>query len=93
MSPGRAPLTNTGPVTGIDPREIECRHRGYLGVLVQLATGGVAYLTLDVRARLDLEHRLDRVVPAEVPRLLADVVQRDASHSDTAFPVDRPSKV
>ena len=56
--------------------EIELRNVGRVRVCIDLLVGGIANVELDVISGLDLERRLDRVVPHVVERVGPQVVQR-----------------
>jgi hypothetical protein len=56
-------------------REVEVRDGLDGRVLADLLVAGVAHVEFDLRARVDLEHGLDRVVPDVVEGVRPDLVQ------------------
>jgi hypothetical protein len=65
-----------GPAHRVDVVEVEPGHVLRARVGTDLLVGGIAHVQLDDGAVVDLERRLDRVVPDVVESVLANAVER-----------------
>src|SRR5205823_14800522 len=70
------PLHEHGPAHRVDVVEVQPRDVLQARVRSDLLVGGIAHVQLDDRAGLDLERRVDRVVPDVVEGVLANAVER-----------------
>ncbi len=77
---GLGALDENRPADRIDVREVELRDVVDTGCAGDLLVGGVADVQQNRLARLDLERRLDRVVPRVLVGVGTEVVERVGLH-------------